>query len=155
MQNLQDPDQLGLFEIPDEIDFLDISEKPSAAPTEQDFELDDTAECDQTPEEESETGDTLPAQGNHPELFEITDVIPWAGEWQNMPSWDHRDLRPRFQVVVSFASASDVDEFAKRLELDNLEANENAKQKQIVWFPPVEKNVFKNKRYICKNGQHP
>lgn len=64
-----------------------------------------------------------------------------------MPEFSNEDLSPRFQVIVNFACAADVEEFGKLIG-QNIRANLNTRQLQSVWFPEQEIGRMMNKRYV-------
>lgn len=80
-------------------------------------------------------------------LFKDEELIPWKKEWQNMPSFDHEDLTPKFQVIVSFACEADMEDFAKAIGR-KISANKKARQLQSIWYPDCEITRYVNKRYI-------
>jgi hypothetical protein len=80
-------------------------------------------------------------------LFREDELIPWLQEWQNMPEYLHDDLRPKYQVLVSFATAADVEDFGRAIG-QQLVANPDARQVQTTWFPDVENAELLNFRYI-------
>jgi hypothetical protein len=53
----------------------------------------------------------------------------WQKEWKDMPEYSHKDLSPKFQIIVSFANYEDVKEFAKLMNM-----NVSPKTK-TTWFP--------------------
>lgn len=80
------------------------------------------------------------------ELFAIEEVVSWRVEWQNMPEYDIADLAPQFQIIVNFACAADVEDFAVLIG-QNVKAT-NSRQLVSVWFPEQEIGRMVNKRYI-------
>lgn len=78
-------------------------------------------------------------------LFEESELKPWLKEWVNMPSFDIQDCEPIAQVLVSFASESDIEEFAKLIG-QNIPRSE--KKTCAVWYPQAEVGRIANKRYI-------
>ncbi len=78
-------------------------------------------------------------------LFDDIETIPWLKEWQNMPEYDVQDLAPKYQVIINFACAEDVQDFAKLLG-QSISSN-GAKQMKSFWFPEQEIGRMTNKRY--------
>jgi hypothetical protein len=82
----------------------------------------------------------------NPLLFDEHELIPWKREWQNMPAFDIQDLAPKFQVIISFSCAADVEDFSRVIG-QPLKAS-NGRQLQSLWFPSQEIGQIINKRYI-------
>jgi hypothetical protein len=82
-------------------------------------------------------------------LFSDHEVIPWAAEWQNMPEYYLENLEPKYQIIINFACAADVEDFGNLIG-QRIKANENSRQLQSVWFPEQEIGRMINKRYIQK-----
>ena len=79
-------------------------------------------------------------------LFDEDEIVSWRLEWQDMPEYLLQDLAPRFQIVINFICASDVESFGKILG-NNIKAN-IGKQKKSIWYPDQEIGHMMNKRYI-------
>lgn len=56
-----------------------------------------------------------------------------AAEWVGMPDYERGDTRPMRQILVSFESQDDVDEFARRLDFDLTPST------RYLWFPQKER----------------
>ena len=69
------------------------------------------------------------------------DLEPWKKEWQGMPEFSHEDLTPWKQIIVSFATEEDMQDFAKLVE-QNLTI-----RTQSIWYPPAEIGRISNKRF--------
>lgn len=80
-------------------------------------------------------------------LFSDEELSPWLAEWQDMPEYDVQDLAPKFQVIVNFACAADVEDFGKLLG-QPITASQTGKQLQSLWFPEQEIGRLVNKRYV-------
>lgn len=80
------------------------------------------------------------------ELFSLDEIIPWQKEWKNMPEYSIEDLAPKYQIIINFSCASDVEEFGNLIN-QKIKAN-GAKQMQSVWYPEQEIGRMANKRYI-------
>lgn len=79
-------------------------------------------------------------------LFNIEDIEQWRREWHNMPEYEHNDLSPRYQIIVSFACAGDVEDFCN---LIGQKINpRNGRQSQSVWYPEQDIATYANMRYI-------
>jgi hypothetical protein len=83
-------------------------------------------------------------------LFEDIEMIPWAAEWQNMPEFSHEDLQPKFQLIINFACAGDIEDFGRAIGRD-LKGRDNSRQLSSIWFPDQEIGRMMNKRYIAIN----
>ncbi len=83
------------------------------------------------------------------ELFKEEDMYPWKAEWQGMPEYEHADLQPKFQVLVSFACESDLLQFCEVIG-KRIPPSEGRQTKSI-WFPDAEIGRYANKRYIVKS----
>lgn len=79
-------------------------------------------------------------------LFDVEDLISWAREWQNMPSFVNEDLAPKFSIIVNFACAADVDDFATLIG-QRVSTNINARQLPSIWVPSQEIGRMVNRRY--------
>ena len=82
-------------------------------------------------------------------LFDEKELIPWLAEWQNMPEYSIDDLAPRYQLIVNFTCAGDVEEFARVIG-QPIRANDKSKQMQSVWFPEQEIGRMTNRRYKAR-----
>lgn len=80
-------------------------------------------------------------------LFSEEEMIPWRAEWHDMPEYSIDDLAPRFQIIINFACAADVEDFGKLIG-QPVKANGKGKQLQSVWYPEQEIGRMTNKRYI-------
>jgi len=79
-------------------------------------------------------------------LFSEEELTPWLAAWKNMPEYNIQDLAPKFQIIVNFACAADIEDFGK---LIGQEVKANAgKQLKSIWFPEQEIGRMINKRYI-------
>ena len=76
-------------------------------------------------------------------LFSEEELIPWKAEWKDMPEYDVEDLSPKYQIVVSFACAADIEEFGKLIGQD-LKASCAARQSGSIWFPEQEIGRYAN-----------
>lgn len=79
-------------------------------------------------------------------LFSIEELVPWVAEWQNMPEFDNRDLSPQYSLIVNFACAGDLEDFAALIG-QSVKPSNGARQLHSVWFPEQEIGRMVNKRY--------
>ena len=81
------------------------------------------------------------------DLFEIDDTVEESVdiEWRGMPEFHQPDNMPFRQIIISFESQEDVDNFAKLLD-----ANITKKTKSL-WFPYREKNNIADLFYISED----
>jgi hypothetical protein len=82
------------------------------------------------------------------ELFDEIQMTPWKAEWQNMPEYNIEDLAPKYQIILNFSCAQDLEDFGKLIEQD-IKAK-NGRQMASFWFPEQEIGRMVNKRYIEK-----
>ena len=69
------------------------------------------------------------------------DKINHEKEWEGMPEFKQDDKMPHRQIIISFDSEDDVENFSKLL-------NQNITDKtKSLWYPKKEKNVLKDKGY--------
>ena len=80
-----------------------------------------------------------------PLLFDEEEITPWKAEWQNMPEYNIKDLSPRFQLIMNFTCAADVEDFGKLIG-QNIKPS-NGRQLQSIWYPEQEIGRMVNKRY--------
>lgn|SRR5574341_665839 len=80
-------------------------------------------------------------------LFPVEELVPWLAEWQNMPEYSHEDLEPKYQIIVSFACAADVEDFGRAIGQE-LSASDAARQLPSIWYPEQEIGRYANKRYV-------
>lgn len=78
-------------------------------------------------------------------LFSDEELIPWKAEWLDMPEYSHEDLSAKYQIIINFAFASDVEEFAKLIG-QNINTKEGRQLKSL-WFPVQEIARYVTKRY--------
>jgi len=72
----------------------------------------------------------------------LFDVKPdWEEHWNGMPEYSHKDLSPKFQIIVSFENYEDVQKFAKLVD------QRLTPKTQSIWYPEVEIGRYANKRY--------
>jgi hypothetical protein len=77
------------------------------------------------------------------EQLSLIDVDPdWAKEWQGMPEFTQDDLMPDSQVIISFATRKDRDEFSKMI------GQRLSGETKSVWFPKAEYDKPSNYRYV-------
>jgi len=65
-------------------------------------------------------------------------------EWQDMPEFKHKDLEPKFQLIVSFKNKEDRDKFAELI------GQKITNKTQSLWYPKAKIKKYINKRYISK-----
>jgi hypothetical protein len=76
-------------------------------------------------------------------LFELNDLA-YQKEWQDMPEFSLQDKEPYKQVIVSFRSEKDMEEFAK------LVGQKITDRTQSLWFPKATIEQYINKRYSAE-----
>lgn len=75
-------------------------------------------------------------------LFDnLDEFATWHEHWQDMPEFVQDDLQPYQQIIVSFETKQDVEEFAKLID------QKLTYKTKSIWFPKKEKQVLVNKRY--------
>lgn len=62
--------------------------------------------------------------------------------WQNMPEFKQPDNGPYRQIIISFESAEDVEEFAKLIK------RSITNKTKSLWFPDRPRGVFKDLFWI-------
>lgn len=67
-------------------------------------------------------------------------------EWRGMPDFDGEDLRPHRRLKVMFASAEDVETFARALGVAL------TPQTSWIWWPPRERRSFVDVQYLSAEG---
>jgi len=80
------------------------------------------------------------------ELFAAEEIYPWRAEWQDMPAYEIQDLAPKFQIIINFACAADVEDFS-RIIGQAIKAKVG-KRLMSVWFPEQDIGRYTNKRYV-------
>lgn len=80
-------------------------------------------------------------------LFAEDELIPWKSEWKDLPEYDIQDLAPQFSILIHFSCAADVEDFGALIG-QPIQANQNSRQLQSLWFPEQEIGRIVNKRYI-------
>ena len=75
-------------------------------------------------------------------LFEMD---PWWKEhWREMPEFDQKDLAPRKQLTVNFASEDDVAAFAE------LVGQSVGMETRSIWYPEADIGHFVQKRFSAE-----
>lgn len=69
------------------------------------------------------------------------DLVDESSEWVGMPEFDHKDLTPSRQVIVSFKNQEDVDTFAGLVD------QKITIKTRSMWFPAVDIERYIDKRY--------
>jgi len=72
---------------------------------------------------------------------EIHESIDAMAEWVGMPDFEHEDQTAVRQIIVSFKSNQDAEEFAK------LTGNTITDKTKSLWYPPAERKVAVDKVY--------
>jgi hypothetical protein len=76
----------------------------------------------------------------------LFDIDPdWKKEWQGMPEYVQKDLRPFQQITINFECREDVQAFAK------LVGQKLTDETDTMWFPLKVPEVIKNKRYVSES----
>lgn len=79
------------------------------------------------------------------DLFEGLPEDEKETEWRGMPEFNQPDNGAARQIIVSFNTLEDVEDFAKLV-------NQNiTKKTKSIWFPPREKNNVVDLFYINEN----
>ena len=76
-------------------------------------------------------------------FFNLDDFSKWKKEWIGMPEFVQEDLDPIQQIIVSFATKEDIEEFAKLID------QKLTRKTQSVWYPKAE--IFNAINYIWTN----
>ena len=76
-------------------------------------------------------------------FFNLDDFSKWKKEWIGMPEFVQEDLDPIQQIIVSFATEEDVQEFAKLID------QKLTRKTQSIWYPKAE--IFNAINYIWTN----
>lgn len=79
-------------------------------------------------------------------LFPDDELVTWRREWQNMPEYEHENLDFRFQLLVNFACAADLEDFARAI--GQTIAPRNGRVLPSVWYPDQERIAVVNLRYV-------
>ena len=82
------------------------------------------------------------ARDNQGCLFDEFKDHVWEDEWIGMPEFIQEDLEPKFQIIVSFESEEDMEEFSK-LVSQTITPNTRS-----IWYPEAEIGRISNKRYV-------
>lgn len=71
------------------------------------------------------------------------DELPelWEEHWGEMPEFEHKDLSPFKQVIVSFNNREDMAAFSK------LVGQTITMKTQSIWYPAAEIGTYADKRY--------
>jgi len=75
-------------------------------------------------------------------FFNLDDFSKWKKEWVDMPEFVHEDLTPIKQLIVSFATKEDFEEFSKLI------GQKLTSKTQSVWYPEATIDRYANKIYI-------
>jgi len=75
-------------------------------------------------------------------FFDLEDFSKWKKEWIGMPEYIQDDLEPIQQIIISFATSEDVQEFA---ELINRKLTSKTKS---IWFPEIDNEKPSNYIYV-------
>jgi len=75
-------------------------------------------------------------------FFNLDDFSKWKKEWVGMPEFVHEDLTPIKQLIVSFATKEDFEEFSKLI------GQKLTSRTQSIWYPEAEIGRTFNKIYI-------
>lgn len=82
-------------------------------------------------------------------LFEPEELSDHLQEWKGMPEYNHEDLTPKRQIIVSFASDTDVRNFEVAI------GQKIGPKARSLWFPEAEIGRYANKRYRSVEPKHP
>lgn len=75
-------------------------------------------------------------------LFNIDDLREWKKHWKDMPEFEHEDLTPLFQIIVSFEKVEDIKAFSKLIG-QTITVNTRS-----LWYPRAKIGRLANKRWI-------
>ena len=81
------------------------------------------------------------------EQISLFDVDPdWKEHWKEMPEYEHKDLQPEFQLIVSFENYEDLQAFAKLVD------QKITKKTPSIWYPELKwEKVIGLKQYADEN----
>jgi len=65
----------------------------------------------------------------------------WRNEWKDMPEFQHGNEAPMRTIHVHFKTQEDIETFFKLIKQDFTDKT------KFIWYPPIEKNVLKDKGY--------
>ncbi len=75
-------------------------------------------------------------------FFNLDDFSKWKKEWVGMPEFVHEDLAPIKQLIISFATKEDFEEFSELIE------QKLTSKTQSVWYPTAVIDKYMDKIYI-------
>ncbi len=75
-------------------------------------------------------------------FFDPDDFSEWKKEWKGMPEFVHEDLTPIKQIIVSFATKEDFEEFSQLID------QKLTYTTRSIWFPKVTIDKYMDKIYI-------
>jgi hypothetical protein len=79
----------------------------------------------------------------HPTLFGDNGLEKWyEQEWQDMPDFSHKDLRPNSSLLVHFRCEQDRNEFA------NLVRQRITSGAKYIWYPEIQIEQASDKLWV-------
>lgn len=99
---------------------------------------------------------TVPKMGRQDTLFDIHGAgtasrVGWQDEWQSMPAYVQKDLKPWKSLEVVLDTRKDAEAFFQLFDLDDKEV----KRHQWFWYPNVERGQFTHLRYVARPAVNP
>lgn len=77
-----------------------------------------------------------------PTLFDKNEFNKWNKEWQNMPEFVQEEQKPYSQIIFRFRDEGDLWAFAQLI------GQKLTKRTKSAWYPPIERGLNSNKRYV-------
>lgn len=62
--------------------------------------------------------------------------------WKEMPEYSHKDMRPEYQLIVSFKNVEDLLAFGEHI------GQKLTRKTQSIWYPEVGIDRYMDKRYV-------
>ena len=72
------------------------------------------------------------------------DWLDTEEHWQDMPSFEHEDQSPYKSLTVNFVNKESMDKFFQLIKQDYTDKT------KYIWYPKIEKNVIKDKKYVSE-----
>lgn len=92
------------------------------------------------------TAEPATSSQEQPGLFSERELSTWLDDWQGMPEFVCESLAPKFQLLVSFASQEDLDDFARAIG-QPIVIHDGLRFNRSIWYPAQERRVIKTKRW--------
>ena len=78
-------------------------------------------------------------------FFDTDDYLKWKKEWIGMPEFVQEDLEPIQQIIISFATREDVQDFSKLIR------QKLTHKTKSVWYPKVDNENLLKYLYVDKS----